>query len=194
MQEEFFRKIQDFTTAQANLQQEKITEIENRFFEKEEQLSESYGNRSKELDERETGLKKRSQELDDRANTHARRQLQKEFKKLFGDRSQRFELTTGTKRQRWWVLAGFVTLLGILGFVAGRLLFTVPSDDRGINTLLVVRQILFSVAFIVTAGFFLRWMNDWAQTHAQEEFKAKKAGTRHGQGQLGRRTCFGMED
>ena len=40
--------------------------------------------------------------------------------------------------------------------------------------MILVRQVVFTLAFATTAGFFLRWMNNWAQSHADEEFKLKR--------------------
>lgn len=174
MQEEFFRRIQDFIAQQADAYQKKQSELEQKHADKERRFEEAHAQRAKELDEREAALAKRAQELDDRASTHVRREIRKDLKKVLSERSQRFELTEGTKKRRWAVLAGYLVLLVALGIPTAYFLFKEPSAGTSLDGFLVVRQILLTLAFATTAGFFLRWMSHWARSHAEEEFKLKR--------------------
>jgi hypothetical protein len=174
MQEEFFRRIQDFIAQQADVYQKKQSELEQKYVDKENRSEEAHVQRTKELDEREAAVSKRAQELDDRASTHVRREIRKDLKKVLTERSLRFELTEGTKKRRWAVLAGYLLLLVALGIPAAYFLFKEPSSGSSLDGFLVVRQVLLTLAFATTAGFFLRWMSQWAQSHAEEEFKLKR--------------------
>ena len=174
MQEGFFEKIQEFVAQQAEAYQKKQADLDQRYAEKERQLQEAANRRTAELAEREAALAKRAQELDDRASTHVRREIRQDLKRLLTQRGQKFELTEGTKSRRRAVLIGYIVLLVALAIPAAYFLFKDPLGGGGVDSFLVVRQILLTAAFATTAGFFLRWMSRWAESHAQEEFRLKR--------------------
>jgi len=161
--------------------------LDEAFGKKRDALDAEYGKRVEELEGKEAELKKRVQAIDDRGTRHARRQIRQDFKKVLQTRSERFELTTGTRRLRRPVqvfaiilLLGFGAATVLTGIESYQLVFDVfgsESQSRVHFPLLIataVRQLAFAGAFGATAVFFFRWHNQWFQQHAKEEFRLKR--------------------
>jgi hypothetical protein len=171
MQEQFFSKLQDFTVRQTTEYQKRHDELESRYTTKETSLDELYQQRLASVAEREEQLSAKLKQLDDRASTHVRREIRQDVKKLLLARSERFELTQGTRRRRWVVFACYVVFLSLFGAAAGYFLLNDPGQ---LQPVYVARQIISSIVFAGTAALFLRWMNSWAKQHADEEFRLKR--------------------
>jgi hypothetical protein len=159
---------------------------EKELLEKERMLEEKYERRRSDLDlqhaEREKSLQGRSndldklrKELDDRAAKHARRQHYKDIKERFKSWSEQFQVTKGTSNLRKSVLWMTITLLFLFGGVSGYFLFeSITAQDNARLIAAIVKQITFTVLFVSTAFFFIRWNNQWFQRHANEEFRLKR--------------------
>ncbi len=173
MQEEFFKKFEDYAIAQEERNNSKIEKIELRIAEKEKKLEEQYETRNQSLASREVAFAQKLKEFNDRNYMHERRETRQQMKKTFAERSKVFTLTPKTQRQRWWILIGYLILLVIIGSATG---FSLLNSEAQSNLTgpYITRQIILSLAFAITAGFWLRWMGKWAQAHADEEFKLKR--------------------
>lgn len=128
-----------------------------------------------ELDQRSAGLDARSKELDDRAAKHARRQHYKDIKEKFQSWNEKFQVTPGTSGLRKSVFWTTLALLVLFGGLAGWFLVqSVTAQDNTHLIAAVVKQITFTLLFVSTAFFFIRWNNQWFQRHADEEFRLKR--------------------
>lgn len=172
MQENFFEKIQEFTTQQADRYQQLERDLEQDAVRQREQLQAEYEKKAKDLATQEKELENRASELDDRESKFVRREIRKELKKVIEDRGSSFELTKGAKRRRLFTTVTYVALLLIFLVAAGY--FMVNDTSASMSAWHIIRQCTFSLAFAVTAGFFLRWTATWANQHADEEFKLKR--------------------
>lgn len=146
-----------------------------------ERLRQEIEARNTELTERETQLAAQRKDLDDRSNTHARRELLRDLRSKFEARSASFKLTPETETKRSAVLAGFVVLIIAsalfavysvgTSFEALRAGTTVPAAERW---LLAGRAFLSAAALIGASVFYIRWADSWTERHAAEEFKLKR--------------------
>ena len=161
-------------------------ERDREFHAKEKALEAKYENRLSELDQqyevREKAIHDRSKELDklhkeldDRAAKHARRQHYKDIKEKFKSWSEEFQVTKGTTDLRKSVMLMTVILLLLFGGLAGFFLFqSTTAEDNTHLIAAVIKQITFTLMFVSTAFFFIRWNNQWFQRHANEEFRLKR--------------------
>jgi hypothetical protein len=131
--------------------------------------------RQQEQDERAKILDTLQKELDDRAAKHARRQHYKEIKEKFKTWSETFQVTAGTTSLRSSVFWFTLSLLFILGGLAGYfLLRSFGEENPTLMISSIVKQVTFTILFVSTAYFFIRWNDQWFQRHANEEFRLKR--------------------
>lgn len=127
--------------------------------------------RDEDLASREERLAKQLEELDNRSNTHVRRQLRADLKKILADRNTKFALTRHTSRKRVPIHVLFGLLILAAGALAGRTLWHMDSATDWIS---LARLSFSTLTFIGALGFYIRWNDRWAQKHADEEFKLKR--------------------
>lgn len=139
------------------------------------ELEEQYKQRQEKLSQRAAELDNRSKELDDRAAKHARRQHYKEIKEKFESWNEKFQVTPGTSSLRRSVFWTTLALLILFGGLAGWFIMqSIAAQDTSHLIAAVVKQITFTLLFVSTAFFFIRWNNQWFQRHADEEFRLKR--------------------
>lgn len=180
LNEELIRGSEEF---RRNLQtdfQRRSDELEGDFRNRLDGLDKDFEKRKASLDERDESIAKKLKEIDDRQNTHVRREIRKDILEEIRSRSREFKLTEGTNRLRLPVHAVCLVLLGVLGvasaFFAKELADLIKIDaafSTGIG-ILAAKQILVSAAFGATAVFYIRWLNAWSSEHAEAEFKLRQ--------------------
>jgi hypothetical protein len=140
-----------------------------------EELEGEYQERDSKLTEREEALDERKRQLDDRSSTHVRREIRENLLGKLKDRQGEFALSKDTSKRRSSVFWVYIALLLVFGSTTAANIFMEVSGVGtdfgywGFGT-----RIVSSFGFVITAGFLLRWLNRWAQQHADEEFKAKQ--------------------
>lgn len=153
----------------------KEQELKERFDRRTAELEVTTKSRKDELEKRSSELESLKKELDDRAAKHARRQHYKDIKEKFKAWSEKFEVTPGTSKLRGSVFWFTLLLLGLFGGLAGSFLYqSVTIQDHAVLIAAIVKQVSFTVLFVSTAFFFIRWNNQWFQRHADEEFRLKR--------------------
>jgi hypothetical protein len=91
------------------------------------------------------------------------------------ERANAFKLSDSADKRRTPILIAYCVLTGVLGLFAIILFFTNGSDKSGnFNPYHFGRQIATTLGFAITLGFFIRWLNNWSQQHADEEFYMKR--------------------
>jgi hypothetical protein len=155
--------------------QAKEQALEAKIEQKQRTLEEAAKTQQQELDRRTADLEAMRKELDDRAAKHARRQHYKDIKEKFKAWSEKFHVTEGTKSLRRSVFWFTLLLLALFGGLAGWFLFqSFTAQDSTLMVAAIVKQVAFTVLFVSTAYFFIRWNNQWFQRHANEEFRLKR--------------------
>ncbi|MEZ5593809.1 MAG: hypothetical protein R3F53_25105, partial [Gammaproteobacteria bacterium] len=112
---DLIEKGQEFLKAIDDKVVEKIGVLEEDFSKKESALKEEFSKKEQELQKKEEALTARAKEIDDRDNTHVRRQLRQDLIQEIKDRSEKFNLTEGTVKLRWpvhWACGALIVLLG----------------------------------------------------------------------------------
>lgn len=171
--EEFRRKLQsDF--------QHRSDDLEGDFRKRLESLENEFDKRKGTLDQKEELLDKKVKEIDDRQNTHVRREIRKDILVEIRNRSREFKLTAGTNKLRLSVHAVCLVLLGVLGVanaVYANELTNLLRETDSFSTsvaILTAKQVFLSAAFGATAVFYIRWLNAWSSEHAAAEFKLRQ--------------------
>ncbi|XZE46096.1 hypothetical protein SH467x_001364 [Pirellulaceae bacterium SH467] len=127
--------------------------------------------RQQALADRENELEKKIQALDDRSSTHVRRELRQAISNAVKDQS-RLRLSTDTGKRRWAVIAAYISLLLFTGVPA--VFFLATGHGQEFEPWSFGRQVVLSVSFICTTGFFIRLLNDWAEKSAMEEQRLRQ--------------------
>jgi hypothetical protein len=105
------------------------------------------------------------------SNRHVRRQIRGQLKDAI-KQEQRFKFSRETSNRRWAVIAAYV---GLMLFFVGTLISAVYLNTGGRDDYWnELHQAFAILGFVVTAGFFLRWLNSWANRTADEEFRLKQ--------------------
>ena len=155
---------QDYDTRLKELEDE----LENKRSELEKENELSQGK----LNEQEEALAKRKQEIDDRTSTHARREDRKELLQAISS-DKRLALSPETYIRRMVVHVSYAGLLAFFVVMIYRL-YNLETTGTEVDYFLVGSRATMSLAFIVTAGFYIRWLNLFASRSAAEDFKLKQ--------------------
>ncbi|WP_163998661.1 hypothetical protein [Pyxidicoccus caerfyrddinensis] len=161
--------------------QSRATQLQEEHAQRRRLLDEEIAKERASIAEKETAISEKLKEVDDSKSTHARRQLRQDLKKELAKRSEKFELTQGTRGLRLPVLifTSALLLISLGGVVAysyisfRQLTGGSPTSSLDLITT-TAKQLAFAVAFASTSVFFLRWNNRWFQSHADEEFRQKR--------------------
>lgn len=144
-----------------------------------EKLGQEIDGKAQALREREEALTKRLQEIDDRASHHVRRELRGSMMQELKGRSEKFELTPGTRKLRQPIAATLAVLSsGLLagaiyyGYLLNEVIATKEFSSTGF-AYLAAKQLLFSAGFFSVVWYAIKWNDKWFREHAEEEFRAK---------------------
>ncbi|MEO1496200.1 MAG: hypothetical protein AAFV43_03525 [Planctomycetota bacterium] len=150
----------------------RLAELENQFAAKQVEYETERERRDAELADREDALEKRKKEVDDRASTHARRDDRKQLLEAI-TQSDRLKVSPQTTWRRGAVVVSYIALLVFfVGVVVA--LFRADAGAGQTATFIIASRIGATLGAIVTAGFFIRWLNDFASRSATEDFKLKQ--------------------
>lgn len=175
MQDDFFNKLQEFTIGQTRNFQARQKELEDKFDSRVTELNKTHEGKLTELDEEKKRLDEKRQTMDLRDSTAVRRSIREDVKEMLLKRAASFKLSDTAGRRRLPIAAAYVFLSGVLGIFAVYLFFTTGSDPAAaINPYHIGRLIIATVGFVLSLSFFIRWLNDWSQQHADEEFYMKR--------------------
>jgi len=155
--------------------------LEDEFINKKSILDKTHRERLDNIDEKQRVLEEREKLLDDRDSKHARRQIRKEIKKIIEDRNKEFSLTKGTNKKRLPIHIITISILVLIGFALYQTSTPIPSllkDSENVPIWLMLFAMIkpFTLAALMTtlSVFYIRWINQWFQQHAKEEFKLKR--------------------
>lgn len=133
-----------------------------------------------EIKNREKVLEERSASLDERDNTHVRREIRKDLLREIDARSSGLILSDATKKKQGPIilamLALSVLLVGLAIWSAIDLTALFHSAFASNAELLFgsIRQISYSGGAVAAIIYLIRWYNRWFTRHAEEEFFIKR--------------------
>lgn len=154
-------------------------------YEKKKQHIEKYSNelldaKLSEIEEQRKLLETKIKDIDDRDNTHVRRQLRQNILAEIKNRSTEFKLTKGTNRLRWPIHLAcifVVFLFGVAAWFYGKDILTYLNNEKfslSAFIILTIKQFAFTMASAGTAIFYIKWLNRWFEQHSTAEFNIKQ--------------------
>lgn len=168
----------EFTKSRIAMEEEvseRKQQLQIEFNAQETQLQKKIEEEIQSLEEKKADLAKKLTELDDRNNTHVRRQLRQDLKERLASYKEKFELTEGTKKLRTPVLVCVIT---IEVFCVSAFIFlfqSVPLGgdvwDRAASWL---KGLGLTFVAVATAVWYLKWLTQWSARHADAEFQLKQ--------------------
>lgn len=180
----------------------KVAQLEAEFAEKQTLVKKVAEDQAAQLQVREDALAKRLAAIDDRNNTHVRREIRDRMLDDVKQRILKFGVSEATERKRRPVAMG----MAVLGFsIVSLILWTIfeigtaeaaallpgggfanspatqaPSSNAAktfdASTLywLWGRLAVFSVSLLASIIFYIKWQNRWADQHAASEFQLQQ--------------------
>jgi hypothetical protein len=152
------------------------TKLESEHQDRRNALEGDYVAKDNELKTKEEALEERKKALDDRDNTHARRQKQEDLNKKLQESQKSFQLTPDTARKRLPVHAAFISGLVLLAALIGlNTWYALQPAQQGVPFWWPpLRVIGYTAGFVFLLVYYIRWQDGWAQAHADEEFSLKR--------------------
>lgn len=130
------------------------------------------------LEEEKIQLENRKTELDDRDNTHARREIRRDILKEIKERQKEFALTIGTQKLRAPIHILMFFLIGyFVGMSFSNAITMYEIDlfkDIQITLILSIKQLFYMIGTVGSILFYIKWANKWFEQHASAEFQMKQ--------------------
>lgn len=140
------------------------------------ELRNSYDEETKkkegELEVRGQELTKLKKELDDRSNTHARRDIRKEIKTSISDSLKGDTFASNVEGQRWYVRFAFlasILLVGAFAFYSSYILNNAIENKTGAEWVLAMKAVIGGISFVGFLLLYLRWETNWLNQRASYE-------------------------
>lgn len=147
-----------------------------------ERLTEEIAKRAADLEQKTAEIDRRERDLNNRNNTHVRREIRSSLLKLAEERLQNFTVSRKTTAQYWGLNA--VSIVGVLGLSAAAIYYGAFSFASGADAdtapslsvvvAAIVKSGLLLAAAIALGAWYLRWLNRWLQRIADAEFKLQQ--------------------
>ncbi|SFK87954.1 hypothetical protein [Falsiroseomonas stagni] len=120
-------------------------------------------------------LEEREKQLDDRNNTHARRDLQKNLQEHLAAYKTKFQLTEDTRKLRQPVIRTVIAIESVCILLLA-IIFLLPPQGPDFWDKAFFWLKSFGVTFVATgtAVWFLRWLTQWSARHADAEFQLRQ--------------------
>ncbi|MFO7581466.1 hypothetical protein [Guyparkeria sp.] len=168
----------EFRNAVERRYEEKQESLEAEFDERKEQEEARISQEWERVEAKLSAVEREKEDLDSRNNTHARRQLRKDLLDEIKRRQEKFELTEGTKKLRIPIGVAMAALAIFFGFMAIYSAIDLFGVRAGLSAadswLLVFKQLAYSVGFVASVVFYIKWQNKWFERHSNAEFELKQ--------------------
>lgn len=154
-------------------------EIRKNYEEEKQRHEMEYAKRQSLLDERENDLNELKKKLDDRDNTHVRREIRSSLLALTKERLENYTISGTTKRQYYAVNTVSIMGLFILAFASFQLgaQISVDPETKRYPTeaiALMIKSTSLAAAAVALGSWYLGWLNRWLQRIADTEFKLQQ--------------------
>jgi hypothetical protein len=145
---------------------------------KEQDLTNKFNEIKEQFENKETDFETKKKELDDKSNTHARRQIRKDIIAEIKKRQAEFKLTDGTNKLRLPVALAMLGLICVFVVLAGFSILdfyhAISEADYKVLWIAGAKQLIYSFGAIGSVLFYIRWQNRWFEQHSIAEFHLKK--------------------
>lgn len=164
--------------------EKKSAELELQIKNQKEKLDQDHEQKTKKLEEREKTLSDKLAAIDDRDNTHVRREIRDHMLSDVKARIEKFGVSESTEGKRRPVFFGImfmiVVILGMLSYTALEMSqLASPLGNTGANEppiiyWLWVKIMVLSLSLLGTILYYIKWQNKWAEQHASSEFQLQQ--------------------
>ena len=158
----------------------KLKEYEGNYTAKKQQLEADHQARATALDEREKSIEEKLKEIDDRDNTHARREIRNRMLDDVKERIKQFGVSAATRSKRKPVAMGMLllvlALMWLLAWTIGaidKVDVVAPANHTELY-FLWIRFTFFTFSLLGTLLYYIKWQDKWAQEHASSEFQLQQ--------------------
>jgi hypothetical protein len=155
-------------------------ELEAQFEQRQTEALQTIEEQKRLLVDQEEALRVRTQQLDDRSNTHARRAQHENLKARIADRFKNLDLTPQTKSSRTPIhlavaITGLIlaSLIAVFTYEAVQTLVR-PDSTYAERILVIAKSATASLGFLGIISWYLRWLNRWFERLADAEFQLKQ--------------------
>lgn len=157
---------------------DRIRNYENESATYKQKLELDYQQKIISLQQKESDLELLRKSIDDKSNTHARRQLRKDIITEIKNRQSKFSLTDGTnglRRPIAWAMFALIFMFSSLSiFSISAFNAALSSKDYGIIALATIKQLIYIFGAVGSILFYIRWQNRWFEQHSLAEFQLKQ--------------------
>ncbi|ACH37451.1 hypothetical protein Gbem_0422 [Citrifermentans bemidjiense Bem] len=157
---------------------DKVTKLEEANLQQKAILEEDYKEKSVSLKEKEKLLEEKIKTIDDRDNTHVRREIRDRMLEDVKTRISNFGVSSNTERKRKPVFFGMLTLvvilLTLLLYSGLEAKMAITGTDKLPMYWLWGRFTLYSLGLVGTILYYIKWENKWAEQHSSSEFQLQQ--------------------
>jgi len=141
-------------------------------------LEKEYSEKVEKLEKDRQTLEELRKSLDDRSNTHVRREIRRDILKEVKSRAEKFQLTKDTRKLRIPIAVSMLTLIILLGtgaiYAFIEFFQKLGTAESKLLIVLGLRQIAFAFGAVGSLIYFIKWLNKWFEEHAQAEFQIRQ--------------------
>jgi hypothetical protein len=178
LNEELINTTQNYRIQLDGQYSDKSDSLSNEFLRKEQTLDDACQAKIDSLNKEKEALESLKKEIDDRSNTHARRDIRKDILKEIKNRQSEFNLTDGTVEKRKpvaYAMYLLVAIFTIAAVVSGVEFYRViGSEDSTKLAIAGAKQAFYSFGVIASIIFYIKWSNRWFEQHSSSEFQLKQ--------------------
>ena len=156
---------------------EKINKLEEGNLQQKSSLEDEYKKKSDLLDQKEALLVDKLNAIDDRDNTHVRREIRDKMLEDVKTRISTFGVSDATERKRKPVYFGMlflITVFTIMLIYTGYEAKITAGADKIMMYWLWGRFTLYSLGLLGTILYYIKWENKWAEQHSNTEFQLQQ--------------------
>lgn len=139
-----------------------------------ENMEREIAERTGKLSERLLAVEAREKAADDSDNRAARRKLREKMLQILSDRSEKFGLTPATRMKRIPVIVTASIAAIFFATILGLTVYSQYGNTDAVNPASIVTEITAALGFASALVFLLRFTQQWAKRHADEEFYLKR--------------------
>ncbi len=156
--------------------EEKVAELEQQTRDKDEKLDKIHEEKNEALAKREQAVAEKLSAIDDRDNTHVRREIRDKMLSDVKARIEQFGVSENTEKKRSPVLFGMIFMIVAIISMLSYSVFELNTASENIPGLywLWAKIALLSIALLGTILFYIKWQNRWAEQYANSEFQLQQ--------------------
>jgi len=184
LNEDLIRQSSEFRENLEKRFEERTSDLEQQTKNKQEKLDKEYEERSQVLEKKDQVLTDKLSAIDDRDNTHVRREIRDKMLSDVKSRIDTFGVSRSTEGKRIPVLVGIVIMVIAIASMLAYSIYemhqlTMPNINANTTPVpslywIWVKITFLSIGLLGTILYYIKWQNRWAEQHANSEFQLQQ--------------------